>query len=160
RYLFLEAMLSARDCFYLSWVGYSAKDNSERTPSVLVAQLRDHLQQGWEVDIDDLTVEHKLQPFNPYYFNQEDSEYFTYASEWAQAHQGTVASKSRMASGTVADYELERTLSINDIKRFIEEPARLYFNWRLDTYFSRSREDLDDSEAFVMDNLQSWSLTT
>ena len=29
--------------FYLSWVGYSAKDNSERTPSVLVAQLRDHL---------------------------------------------------------------------------------------------------------------------
>ncbi|HAS14946.1 MAG TPA: exodeoxyribonuclease V subunit gamma, partial [Idiomarina abyssalis] len=52
------------------------------------------------------------------------------------------------------------TLSINDIKRFIEEPARLYFNWRLDTYFSRNSEDLDDSEAFVMDNLQSWSLTT
>lgn len=160
RYLFLEAMLSARDCFYLSWVGYSAKDNSERTPSVLVAQLRDHLQQGWEVDIDDLTVEHKLQPFNPYYFSQEDPDYFTYASEWAQAHRGAVASKSRAALETVTGDELERILSINDIKRFIEEPARLYFNWRLDTYFNRNSEDLDDSEAFVMDSLQSWSLTT
>lgn len=88
RYLFLEAMLSARDCFYLSWVGYSAKDNSERTPSVLVAQLRDHLQQGWGVDVNNLTVEHKLQPFNTSYFSQEQPEHFTYASEWALAHGG------------------------------------------------------------------------
>ena len=42
---------------------------------------------------------------------------------------------------------VERTLSINDIKRFIEEPARLYFNWHLDTYFGSDSEDLDDSEA-------------
>ncbi|MGM0481160.1 MAG: exodeoxyribonuclease V subunit gamma [Pseudomonadota bacterium] len=159
RYLFLEAMLSARDCFYLSWVGYSAKDNSERTPSVLVAQLRDHLRQGWQVDIDRLTVAHKLQPFNPDYFNQHAPDYFTYASEWAQAHQGTTDSPTSEAKA-VADNELERTLSISDLKRFIEEPARVYFNWRLDTYFSRGSEDLDDSEAFVMDSLQNWSLTT
>ena len=158
RYLFLEAMLSARDCFYVSWVGHSARDNSERTPSVLVAQLRDHLQHGWGVDIDSLTVEHKLQAFNPAYFETDNEPYFTYASEWAKAHEGAVASdKTRELA---VDDVLERTLSINDIKRFVEEPARLYFNWRLDTYFSRNSEDLDDSEAFVMDNLQSWSLTT
>ncbi|MCK7459871.1 exodeoxyribonuclease V subunit gamma [Idiomarina aminovorans] len=164
RYLFLEAMLSARDCFYLSWVGYSAKDNSERTPSVLVAQLRDHLQQGWGVDIKQWTIEHKLQPFNSAYFTSDadDQPYFTYASEWAQAHRGSVTSeKSSAKSSELAGYdELERTLSITDIKRFIEEPARLYFNWKLDTYFSRNSEDLDDSEAFVMDNLQSWALTS
>lgn len=157
RYMFLEAMLSARDCFYLSWVGYSAKDNSERTPSVLVAQLREHLQHGWNIDIDRLTVEHKLQPFNPAYFDRETEPYFTYASEWALAHQGATAQSMARAA---AAHRFDRTLNINDMKRFIEEPARLYFNWSLDTYFGSDTEDLDDSEAFVMDNLQSWALTT
>ena len=158
RYLFLEAMLSARDCFYVSWVGYSAKDNSERTPSVLVAQLRDHLQQGWGVDVKNLTVEHKLQPFNTSYFSQEQPGYFTYASEWALAHGG--AKNNHSTASQHRPESVERTLSINDIKRFIEEPARLYFNWHLDTYFGSDSEDLDDSEAFVMDNLQSWTLIT
>lgn len=161
RYLFLEAMLSARDCFYLSWVGYSAKDNSERTPSVLVAQLREHLQQGWGIDMERLTVEHKLQPFNPAYFGRDTESYFTYAGEWALAHQGVTTQPTAEAGATAtAENRIDRTLSINDMKRFIEEPARLYFNWSLDTYFGSDTEDFDDSEAFVMDNLRSWALTT
>src|SRR5690606_19259373 len=43
RYLFLEAMLSARERLYVSWVGRSIVDNTPRPPSVLVAQLRDHI---------------------------------------------------------------------------------------------------------------------
>ena len=47
RYLFLEALLSARRKFYLSWVGRSVQDNSERPPSVLIEQLRDAIVSGW-----------------------------------------------------------------------------------------------------------------
>ena len=47
RYLFLEALLSARERLHISWVGRSIRDNTERPPSVLVAQLRDHLAAGW-----------------------------------------------------------------------------------------------------------------
>ena len=43
RYLLLEALLSARDQLYVSWVGRSIRDNSERPASVLIGQLRDHL---------------------------------------------------------------------------------------------------------------------
>ena len=39
RYLFLEALLSAREQLYISWVGRSIKDNVVRPASVLVAQL-------------------------------------------------------------------------------------------------------------------------
>ncbi|MCY0387110.1 exodeoxyribonuclease V subunit gamma [Robbsia sp. Bb-Pol-6] len=49
RYLFLEALLSARDHLHISWVGNSIHDNTERPPSVLVAQLRDHLAAGWRL---------------------------------------------------------------------------------------------------------------
>ncbi|HBY48263.1 MAG TPA: hypothetical protein DEH09_02885, partial [Alcanivorax sp.] len=50
RYLFLEALLSARDSLYISWTGRNVRDNSERPPSVLVAQLRDHINQRWRTD--------------------------------------------------------------------------------------------------------------
>jgi exodeoxyribonuclease V gamma subunit len=49
RYLFLEALLSARESLHISWVGRSINDNSERPPSVLVGQLRDHLAAGWRL---------------------------------------------------------------------------------------------------------------
>jgi exodeoxyribonuclease V gamma subunit len=38
RYLLLEALLSARDQLYISWVGRSIRDNSERPASVLIGQ--------------------------------------------------------------------------------------------------------------------------
>ncbi len=47
--LLLEALLSARDQLYISWVGRSIRDNSERPASVLIGQLRDHLASGWRL---------------------------------------------------------------------------------------------------------------
>jgi len=103
RYLFLEALLSARDHLHISWVGFSIYDNTERPPSVLVAQLRDHLAAGWHLeeadgyDDDDvagaaveraellpaLTVEHRLQPFSRDYFSASgDARLFSFAHEW------------------------------------------------------------------------------
>src|SRR5690606_5359297 len=50
RYLFLEALLSAREQLYISYIGRSERDNSERTPSVLVGQLCEHIDAGWRLD--------------------------------------------------------------------------------------------------------------
>lgn len=49
RYLFLEALLSAREKLYISYTGRSVRDNSQRVPSVLVGQLRDYLESGWQI---------------------------------------------------------------------------------------------------------------
>ncbi|TVP61067.1 MAG: exodeoxyribonuclease V subunit gamma, partial [Halomonadaceae bacterium] len=76
RYLFLEALLSAREQLYISWVGRSVRDNSVRPPSVLVGQLRDHINSGWtlqsvtkeQTPADALTTQHPLQPFSSAYF--------------------------------------------------------------------------------------------
>lgn len=97
RYLFLEALLSARERFTVSWVGRSIHDNTERPPSVLVGQLRDHLAAGWRLAghagdgaaagralVSALTVVHPLQPFSRVYFAPSDAQtpLFTYAREW------------------------------------------------------------------------------
>ncbi|MDO6677492.1 exodeoxyribonuclease V subunit gamma [Shewanella sp. 4_MG-2023] len=44
RYLFLEALLSAREQFYISYIGHSERDNAERIPSMLVSELTEYCQ--------------------------------------------------------------------------------------------------------------------
>ena len=44
--LFLEALLSARDVLYLSWVGRNQRDDSVAPPSVVVSELREYLNQS------------------------------------------------------------------------------------------------------------------
>ena len=82
RYLFLEALLSAREQLYFSYQGFSQKDNSPSAPSILLSELMEYCQQGFclsgELDLDvdqteknlltHLTTQHKLQPFNQAYF--------------------------------------------------------------------------------------------
>ncbi|MBR9729235.1 exodeoxyribonuclease V subunit gamma [Shewanella intestini] len=47
RYLFLEALLSAREQLYISFIGHSERDNTERLPSMLVSELIEFVQMSY-----------------------------------------------------------------------------------------------------------------
>ena len=103
RYLFLEALLSARDVFYLSYVGRSVRDNNSLPPSVLVSELLEYTGV--------MVVEHPLQPFSQKYFTGADV-LFSYSAE------------NCLASGTAAE---ERTLPAPFIAAKISPPEA---EWR------------------------------
>jgi len=75
RYLFLEALCSARSYFYISYCGHDIKDNSERYPSVLVSELQDYchkyfsLEDGQSDVLTHWTHKHRLQPFHLDYYS-------------------------------------------------------------------------------------------
>ena len=74
RYLFLEALLSARQKLYISYVGQSIKDNTEIPPSVVVSELIEAVEQGFREGpggdgiLDHICIRHRLQAFSPSYF--------------------------------------------------------------------------------------------
>jgi exodeoxyribonuclease V gamma subunit len=106
RYLFLEALCSARSHLYISYCGRNIQDNSERYPSILVIELQNYCADNFmledrdfekdETILDHCLVEHHLQPFHQgYYFNdlindqisaKKDSQHKrldkTFATEW------------------------------------------------------------------------------
>ncbi|WP_136068681.1 exodeoxyribonuclease V subunit gamma [Modicisalibacter radicis] len=169
RYLFLEALLSARDQFYVSWVGRSIVDNAEKPPSVLVGQLRDHLAAGWHSGNDEtllsaLTTVHPLQPFSRAYFpdaSQQaarriaDRRLFTHAHEWHAVHgEATPLAES----GELGEFTQEGPLTLVQLGNFLRDPARAFFNTRLKVFLDR--EDLTslDHEPFALDGLGNWQL--
>ena len=171
RYLFLEALLSARDRLHVSWVGRSITDNSERPPSVLVGQLRDHLAAGWQLAdgagqggsaresfLQALTQEHHLQPFSPAYFPAGTAAlpWFTYAREWRQV----AGANARLA--TPADplppLAREEPLKLRDLANFLKAPVKAFFTQRLGVNFDQEDPASEDQEPFALDRLRRWQL--
>ncbi|MCQ6259484.1 exodeoxyribonuclease V subunit gamma [Pseudomonas sp. Q11] len=161
RYLLLEALLSARQKLYISWVGRSIRDNSDRPASVLVGQLRDHLASGWRLADDSkdlleaLTQEHPLQPFSARYFHQ-GSALFSYANEWRMLH----GAHEHAAQSQVLDpYVQEEPLGLGQLQDFLRNPVRHFFSQRLKIFFEAIEAPLADDEPFVLDALQRYSLS-
>ena len=160
RYLLLEALLSARHQLYISWVGRSIRDNSERPASVLIGQLRDHLASGWALAneaplLESMTQEHPLQPFSARYFHEGDA-LFSYAREWQLLHQGHEA---QVAPEQLAPYVQEEPLSLAQLQDFLRNPVRHFFSQRLKVFFEALEAPLADEEPFVLDALQRYSLS-
>ncbi|SDI70844.1 exodeoxyribonuclease V subunit gamma [Paraburkholderia phenazinium] len=179
RYLFLEALLSAREHLHVSWVGRSVNDNTPRPPSVLVGQLRDHLKAGWRLEgaeddqadalLDALTVEHRLQPFSAAYFpaRPQASKLFTYAREWNQAAPSArfdAAAQALSASHTHADdapllpLEREEPLSVRELADFLKDPVKSFFRQRLRVAFETEDAASENHEPFEVDQLEAWQL--
>jgi len=158
QYLFLEALLSAREQLYISWVGRSIRDNSERPPSVLISQLRDVLAQGWTFAdqptlLPSITVAHPLQPFSEAYVRKNrDPNLFTYAREWF------APAVAQPLSGLIASGPDDKTylLTLESLARFLRAPVKSFCNQTLKFGFDGQTVTSEDCEPFGIDSLQAY----
>ena len=168
RYLFLEALLSAREHLHISWVGRSIIDNSVRAPSVLVGQLRDHLAAIWHLAnfqgkesgkelLDKLTIVHRLQPFSLAYFPvQPDSKgWFSYAHEWQPCSPSNI--DDQQAKNLII-LEQKQPLTLKDLEDFLKNPIKVFFQKRLGVYFEETDPVSEEIEPFTLNNLELWKL--
>ncbi len=177
RYLFLEAILSARNALIVSYVGQSVKDNSEAPPSVVVSELLDALDQGFSAakggDLrQQIVTRHRLQGFNPAYFSV-DQGLFSYSQE---NYQGALALASQrherrqkdktadinendfMQGTLTADEEGLQTVTLAQLVKFIQNPAQFFLRNRLGIYIDRISEALQDQEPFSLDGLVNYQI--
>ncbi|MBK5355427.1 exodeoxyribonuclease V subunit gamma [Pseudomonas sp. TH41] len=164
RYLLLEAVLSAREQLYVSWVGRNIRDNSERVPSVLIGQLRDHLSAGWRLNgnPDDsralnkaLTLDHPLQPFSPSYFAHLPGPdgLFTYSHEWREVH---AVADDAQATIELTPLQQDIALSLRQLSGFLRDPVAAFFQQRLKVHFDSDELTSRDEEPFELDALENW----
>ncbi|MGR0481120.1 MAG: exodeoxyribonuclease V subunit gamma [Candidatus Electronema sp. V4] len=157
RYLFLEALLSARSCFAVSWAGRDLRDNKPRPLSTAAAELRDCINRGWrtadgKAAADALTVEHPLQPFSRRCFSGDPAT-ASYREDWLPAaDQAPSAFVSRPLPKTE---QFLRQIDISQLVRFWRHPVRFFLEQRLGLRAALPDEPLlPESEAFVLDQLQ------
>jgi exodeoxyribonuclease V gamma subunit len=165
RYLFLEALLSARERLYISYVGQSIQDKSVIPPSVLVSELIDYVEQGFEVSSgnirDHLQTKHRLQAFSPEYF-KNDQKLFTYSVENHEIAATLLANRKEpgpfLGTGVPVPDESWRKLDLHGLCAFFSNPARFLLNRRLGMVLEERSSLVEESEPFEVQTLEKYLL--
>jgi exodeoxyribonuclease V gamma subunit len=163
RYLFLEALLSARDVFYLSWVGRNLRDDSIAPPSVVVSDLRDFLDQSCRLAqgetsrvADHLTTDHPMQPFSRRCY-EGTATLASFNPCWLPAEQ-VIDKPPFLGTPLEAPGEEWRTVEIDQLVRFWRHPVRFFLEQILGLRLRQDSVTLEESEPFSLDPLQQYHL--
>ena len=159
RYLFLEAVLSAREKLYISWQGQRASDNAEQPPSVLVAQLIDFLNIGWQAQR--AARQYPLQAFSEAYFVQ-GSGLSTFDSDWARLHRPPVhpmnqTSPCKGPTGAESGAPVG-SISLDELRRLVRQPVEVFFRNRLGISLDAVQERLAQDEPFELKGLEKYQV--
>ena len=159
RYLFLEAILSARKQLVISFVGCSIIDNRQILPSVLVSELLDYIQASLGMDRE-IVVQHPVQPFNPDYFN--GTLPLSYSRENFQACQVFIheqQQEKRFLDDLDIPRQQEDRIAFSDLLRFWQNPCAFFCRNTLGLMWEDDQAQLEDDEPFILDGLQRYQVT-
>ena len=160
RYLFLEALLSARQKLYISWQGHRSSDNSVRPPSVLVAQLIDFLNAGWTPPR--TAQAQPLQPFSEAYFLQ-GSGFSTYDKDWFRVHQSGELPRPLNLTGQPTPSDLEAAvpptqITLEELRKLLRQPVEVFFRSRMGIRLDGVEEAASEEEPFSLNGLEKYQV--
>jgi exodeoxyribonuclease V gamma subunit len=138
RYLFLEALLSARDRLIVTYTGQSIRDNAEQPPSVVLSELLDCLRrQG--AKLERLVVKHPLQAFSQRYFDGCDARLFSYESYYRKAAESLGEERASVVPlfpAPLPEPARGEPLQLAELVRFFENPTAYLLNNRVGVWLS------------------------
>lgn len=185
RYLFLEAIISARRALYLSFQGRNIKNNKERQPSLVLKELMEYLARGYgwrllglneEVDKEsgEALAEHIRQlPMQAFSEQNYLGRYASFDANWLNLKRISTAQETDATLNLPENNELTDSVivgsaavesammdnaSASDVIRFYQHPARYYGQRSLYLYLEQHNTLINDIEPFVPDRLDSYLL--
>jgi exodeoxyribonuclease V gamma subunit len=153
RYLFLETVIAARRCLYLSYVGADQRSAAVLPPSVLIGELLDVVGRGFEMRDGSslrahLLTRHPLHAFSPLYFSG-DPALFSYRQERCVAPSAIAAAGMPPLPGKPLPPPEETTLSPQQFAAFFCQPVRTLIEQRLGVRMREYAERIDEDEPFA-----------
>lgn len=168
RYLMLESLLSVKECWYLSYLGFGQHGSAILPPSTLITELLDYLQQnfvaeapaGLNTEADaiqqQLLTKHKLQSFDLWYYQQGRP---SYAEENHQAAAALAQNRlekpiwlTRLPAATPA------VVSVADWVSFFKNPCQSLLQGRLKIKLHQPFKPLEHQEPFAVHGLDAYSI--
>lgn len=169
RYLFLEALLSARRYFILSYVGYCFEGPRDAAPSLLVQELMNYLDSGYllgnKKPSEVCTHRHPFDAFDQSYFSEHSKfpcyipEHFLLAKAYYRKNKTKPHRFIPEFSAASQSIEQKEILTIKELAAFATNPLKVYFNQSLNMYLDVSDHNkIQSQEAFALTGLERYQL--
>lgn len=153
RYLFLEAMLSAQQIFYISYIGQSLTSNQEKLPSILVSQLLDYLQE--QLPSLDICHQQPMSVFSPANFINGAT---SYDKEWLQAKSNQQALQDFAVKIEREKADFPHEVELDELIAYLQDPTKYFFQRHLGVKFEQYDENIEEHEVFELSNLDKYNL--
>ncbi|MGC8529236.1 MAG: exodeoxyribonuclease V subunit gamma [Leptospirillia bacterium] len=162
RTLFLEAILSARQFLWLSYLGRDSRDGSPKEPSVLLREFEEVLAEGFvgqggEPLLGQILLQAPVDPLSPdHYGDSPDPRLHSFSRSWRQVLE---ASRSEEGSSPVFwDPGLRlpepgpgsEGILLDDLHVFFSNPARFFLLRRMGFSFRTREIELLEDEPFSL----------
>ena len=177
RFLFLETLLSARDVFYLSYVGRDIRSDDEMPASILVNDLLDTVAKSCVVAGDEhdpalrlasgrklaqaLQQQHALQPFDARYFSgnpQLPGFHRGWARAASQAGRGNQPAVPLLGAPLPEPDASWKQVESTALREFLDHPTRYLLQRRCGLSLAHDAAELDSSEPFALPFDQTWHI--
>lgn len=170
RYLFLEALLSARERLLITYVGRSITDNAELPPSVVLSELLEAVDATAALPAaaagtspparSAIVHQHPLQPFSPLAFGPPGplSSYARSQFEGASVARSTAGAPPFLAGPLAGAPDPAATLELEALTDFFDHPLRSFLRERLQVRLPEDREGADDRDPITLNALEEWGV--
>lgn len=174
RYCFLESLISARQILYISYIGKNIKDNTIIPPSVIIAELCDHIASSFQTPdssqksiVSYISTHHRLMAFNKEYFSTSThKELFSYSKEnyvavdaLLNTNQATpepfITTPLPQPDNDEFDYSV---ISIPQLCEFFTHPTKYFLKHRMGITPAQSGTTVRDTEPFSIAGLEKYLL--
>lgn len=152
RYLFLEAILSAQEKLYISYIGKNIQNSSEMFPSLFVNELQHYLEEIASINGGDnqqsvtqtLTIQHPLSPFSPLLFT-EGSTIQSFQKAWLPATENINTDKF------VPKAKAVKNISVKALIDSYKDPLKSFSLHHFGiSFYSYSDKEIEDDELFSL----------
>jgi exodeoxyribonuclease V gamma subunit len=173
RYLFLEAILSARSRLLITYVGQSAHENAEVPPSVVVSELLDVIDESFTLETiagprrarEHVSVRHPLQPFSPAYFQKGgDPRLFSYSPRFYEGARALLGPRTEappfFPRRLPPPEERAARVTLEELCGFFASPMKAIVLNRVGVRLGDERDTLLDREPMELDKLEEYKIGT
>lgn len=166
KYLFLEALISAQNAFYVSYTGYNMADDAVMPPSVLLSELLETVADSFAPNdnltaTDHIVTVHKMHAFDNAYFSGTNAKFFSFSYGNHLIAQGRANARTSFISPakplSAEDRKLLTTITPRDFAAFFINPAKAFAQKRLNINFDFAGESLSNKEPFKLNGLEGYA---
>ncbi len=160
RYLFLEAIISARQALYLSYQGRNIRTNAEQQASLVLKELQQYLSLGfgWQFITEKNS---QLRQLAMQAFSEQNYQgaFQSFDAKWLALNK--TDDDLQVPTHTELSLPLAeqcKELLSEQLIAFFQHPAKMFAQQGLKLYFELRDIKLEDAEPFALDHLQSYLL--
>lgn len=176
RFLFLEAILSAKKYFITSYCS-TLGENKPPSPSLILTELLSYLDKAFQIDVtgclssykpsEHITKEHPFYAFDKVYFSEASNfksfsrqQFLAAKAFYRSDKEPSVNFLSLFTKVEIAkEHEPVLKISLKELVAFAKNPLKTYFNKTLGIYLDRVDDAIQkDDEDFQLSHLQNFMM--